>query len=430
MVILIYQFLSFSNSSTNVFGYRISPRDVGINPQFGGFGTFLGFLGSLIGALFLNAPTVSGQSAATANVSFAPNSEIPASSREFEGKLKPDVAALLCYVLYLLNPIGAILAIVFLNLNPYKRNIFMRFHAFQALLLGGVGLGLSLLQIVLASIATALGVVSIFIVWSLVAIAIFVAHKSFKNEIFKLPIIGDWAMNWANKNQSISPVVVPQDQPFHSSTLAAENYSPPASASTQNTEIGQDASPQKEASQNFKTFDSSQFESKNQLWYIIGALWFLAFVVIVGAVIWYNSSPSVNSNVSVTVSNTPANTNRSSASMSNTAIVTNNNIRQPVSNSSGDENAWLIGREGRLTMNLNLRSASNRNASSVGIHFQNARVRILDVDSYETEDGYATWYRVEVIEYGCDTQGNLGCGKNTPSDADEGWINGRYIVLN
>ena len=92
--------------------------------------------------------------------------------------------------------------------------------------------------------------------------------------------------------------------------------------------------------------------------------------------------------------------------------------------------ASSIGREGRLTTNLNLRSAPNKTAVSVGIHFQNAKVKVLAVESYDTSEGYSVWYKVRILEYGCDAEGKLGCGKNNPNDSDEGWMNGKYISLN
>lgn len=107
----------------------------------------------------------------------------------------------------------------------------------------------------------------------------------------------------------------------------------------------------------------------------------------------------------------------------------NNRKAANVSDSSGSNRGCSSnGRTGRLTTNLNLRSAPNKTASSVGIHFQNARVRILDEKSFKMPDGYSTWYKVEVVEYGCDTQEGLGCGKSSNSDADIGWLNASLLT--
>lgn len=89
----------------------------------------------------------------------------------------------------------------------------------------------------------------------------------------------------------------------------------------------------------------------------------------------------------------------------------------------------IVGREGFLTTNLNLRSAPNKTASSVGVHFQNAKIKVLAVESYDTPDGNSVWYKVRVLEYGCDVVDALGCGKNSPNDSDEGWMNSKFISL-
>jgi hypothetical protein len=88
------------------------------------------------------------------------------------------------------------------------------------------------------------------------------------------------------------------------------------------------------------------------------------------------------------------------------------------------------GQTGRLLTDLNIRDEPNKYAASKGIHFRGAKVRILDSTTYETPEGEtSTWYRVKVFEYGCSADTNLGCGKNSPGDSDEGWMNGRYISV-
>jgi len=83
------------------------------------------------------------------------------------------------------------------------------------------------------------------------------------------------------------------------------------------------------------------------------------------------------------------------------------------------------GRFGRLTTNQHLRSSPGLFAPSVAIQFQNARFRILE--SEPSSDGTSTWYKVEIVEYGCDAERLLGCGKSTPTDSDTGWLNGKYV---
>ena len=104
-----------------------------------------------------------------------------------------NVAGLLCYLL------GFITGIIFLVLEPYKNDKFVRFHAFQSILFsifsivvswvasavllgmwfaGGFGLAFTLLRLI------QLGIFATFF---------FLGYKAYNNEQFKLPIIGDIA---------------------------------------------------------------------------------------------------------------------------------------------------------------------------------------------------------------------------------------------
>ena len=87
-------------------------------------------------------------------------------------------------------------------------------------------------------------------------------------------------------------------------------------------------------------------------------------------------------------------------------------------------------RTGRLTTDSNIRNEPNKDAVSLGIHFKDAKVRILDETSYETNGMISTWYKIRVTEYGCSKDTSLGCGKNSPNDADEGWVNAKVVLLN
>lgn len=96
-----------------------------------------------------------------------------------------------------------------------KESKFVKFHSMQAILLSAVGVVLSIILAIIISIATAaiihsggygaLGVLSILslLIW-IIAIALFVfsiiaAVKSYKYEIYKLPLIGNWAEKIALK---------------------------------------------------------------------------------------------------------------------------------------------------------------------------------------------------------------------------------------
>jgi uncharacterized membrane protein len=91
-------------------------------------------------------------------------------------------------------------AIVFLSLEPFKRNIFVRFHAFQHLFLWGAGLAVAVAAGILTAILQWIpfmrvlvfplaGLISLawFFLWLLLLV------KAYHHQMFKLPIIGDLA---------------------------------------------------------------------------------------------------------------------------------------------------------------------------------------------------------------------------------------------
>ncbi len=126
--------------------------------------------------------------------------------------------------------------------------------------------------------------------------------------------------------------------------------------------------------------------------------------------------------------------NSNSTSKSNSLV----NSRNFDSNRDSNVPPSEVGRTGRLTINTNIRAASNKDAEIRGTHYQGARVEVLDVDSYSTNRGVTTWYRVRVLENGCDVITNHGCGNNWERnrsfgwmEADtEGWMNAKHINLN
>lgn len=85
-----------------------------------------------------------------------------------------------------------------------------------------------------------------------------------------------------------------------------------------------------------------------------------------------------------------------------------------------------IGKEARLNTDVNLRSSASPNAAKVGVLYLNTKVKILDVKRSDTG---TLWYQVKVISYGCSKNSNLGCGKDNPSDRDEGWAFGENVEL-
>jgi len=92
-----------------------------------------------------------------------------------------------------------------------------------------------------------------------------------------------------------------------------------------------------------------------------------------------------------------------------------------------------VGRSGRLTTNQRIRSGPTLDSQILGVHYYNARIRVLDAPSYSTNDGSMIWYRVKVLENGCDYEGIRGCGNNLDEEpgaaAMEGWTSAKNITL-
>ena len=97
-------------------------------------------------------------------------------------------------------------AIVFLVVAPFKKNRFIRFHAFQSLLLtlAGVaaGLALKLLFLVLSLISLGhllLLLISAIVLLGCVILWLVLVVKALQGDLFKLPLIGDLAERQAGK---------------------------------------------------------------------------------------------------------------------------------------------------------------------------------------------------------------------------------------
>jgi uncharacterized membrane protein len=123
--------------------------------------------------------------------------------------LDANVVAGLCYVGNLVCALGLILSII--TVATDKTNKLARFHAFQSIFLSVIWIVLIILYFILiivgAVIDHALGI-GLFVfafpllVWLLFLVlfigAIFAAVKGFQGQIFKLPIIGNFADQYSN----------------------------------------------------------------------------------------------------------------------------------------------------------------------------------------------------------------------------------------
>jgi uncharacterized membrane protein len=117
--------------------------------------------------------------------------------------LDANLGAMLCYIGNIVCCVGVILSIVFLVTE--KENRFVKFHAFQSLLLCGVCvillivveiLGVILGMVHLGILATGLWFILVLIFLALWLLA---GIKAYSGQWYKLPGIGDLAFSLANK---------------------------------------------------------------------------------------------------------------------------------------------------------------------------------------------------------------------------------------
>jgi uncharacterized membrane protein len=110
------------------------------------------------------------------------------------GGLTDNVAGLLAYV-------TIIPAIVFLVMEPYNKNRFIRFHSFQCLFIAAAGVVVSIAFMIVGMIpfVNLLLIPISVIVWlGFLVIVVVCALKAYQGQMFKLPIIGDMAEKQAN----------------------------------------------------------------------------------------------------------------------------------------------------------------------------------------------------------------------------------------
>jgi uncharacterized membrane protein len=98
---------------------------------------------------------------------------------------------------------GWITGVIFLVIEPYKNDKFVRFHAFQSIFFNVALIGVYIVFMILGVVLSAihLGVLLIPL-WLILAVGIFgswlfLMWKAYSNEQFKLPIIGDLAAKQA-----------------------------------------------------------------------------------------------------------------------------------------------------------------------------------------------------------------------------------------
>jgi len=110
--------------------------------------------------------------------------------------MSSNVAGLLTYIL------GFITGIIFLVIEPYKYDKFVRFHAFQSIFfnvalvvfwIAYTILGSILGLVSLGFLTVVLGLVGLLITLAILAYWIFLMYKAYNREMYKIPFIGDLA---------------------------------------------------------------------------------------------------------------------------------------------------------------------------------------------------------------------------------------------
>lgn len=117
--------------------------------------------------------------------------------------LEPNVAGLLCYLP--LCCVGFVFSIVVIIVE--KQNRFVRFHAFQSLLVCGASIvvlvALQIAMIVTSMVAGLLGtlvwLVMILVCLALLALTVLLMIKAYNNEEYALPTVGELARKWASQ---------------------------------------------------------------------------------------------------------------------------------------------------------------------------------------------------------------------------------------
>jgi uncharacterized membrane protein len=106
--------------------------------------------------------------------------------------LDPNLAGLLSYA----PLVGLVASLIWVCTEP-KSNKFVRFHAIQSLALTVVGFAVSVALGILGAVGLAAitGIVSTIISLGLLAACVICMVQAWNNQMFKLPLVGDFAAN-------------------------------------------------------------------------------------------------------------------------------------------------------------------------------------------------------------------------------------------
>jgi uncharacterized membrane protein len=101
--------------------------------------------------------------------------------------IERNFAAVLCYLA------GMVTGVLFLCLEPYRREHGIRFHAWQSIFLNFTLVALFIFGGILGFVFRPFAVVIPLVYVGLFILWVVVMAKAFQGEKFKIPILGDWA---------------------------------------------------------------------------------------------------------------------------------------------------------------------------------------------------------------------------------------------
>jgi uncharacterized membrane protein len=150
------------------------------------------------GASFCN---VCGSPASATGVQATPPIPPPPAMGTTSANISSNVAAALSYL------VGFITGIIFVVVEPYKNDKFVRFHAFQSIGFSAVVIALEIVWSMIVSVGflsfgflfAIMGLVG-FVLWlGIIVFWVFLMYKAYNNETYMIPVIGEWASKQAAK---------------------------------------------------------------------------------------------------------------------------------------------------------------------------------------------------------------------------------------
>jgi len=146
------------------------------------------------------SPTMPPKGTAPADTAPEAVAVMPASVPAGSGTVTTNLVGALTYLA------GFITGIVFLVVDPYKSNSFIRFHAFQSIFFNVAWIGFWIVWMILSAVLTPLtagvfGLIALplILIFSLAGFGIwlFLMYQAYQQKLFRLPIVGKFAAEQA-----------------------------------------------------------------------------------------------------------------------------------------------------------------------------------------------------------------------------------------